>query len=828
MELKKRGFYFTMDALIALMIIMGVLFTIQIIPKKPQLETYAQEDLMNMLSSIKMYEINNSYVEVLRNEGKISENKTLLEQIAEFYAKGMPEARLLTENILSDLSPNQNIGIWFGNELIASENKTPYSEAKEIHVSKQIISGIEKGNVTGYSAKAYLKQSNVVEYYYFGGYIGDGNISLRIDYDGDLKNIDLEIAINKEFDLKINNQYSGHYSESPSASTPQRYDLSSYSSYFHSGQNTIEFLGENLYIAGGYFKLTYKKDVNYGNIQKHFIPGVDGLINIYDGLNFPENLTGMNMSLHFVSPYNIFVKIGNQTIYKGNSSSETIINIDNSSLSGILDYSSLEEKTIPFRIGMENVSYIENKTGIGDVFSVTDLSGSMVCDVQGWICDLGSSWCNWCGGTWQLPMDSAKEANHVFINSILNISGNRVGLVGYRSEVYSSDIHELSTDNESLHELVNNWYASGGTCICCGINEAASKLATSSEDRVKAMVVMSDGQANEECSQQGTGSATQDAIQAACDAYNNYGIIVYAIGFGSGADETTLQAIADCGHGEYYFGDVSNIVELYQNISEKIINASYKEQTLEYSGYYGVRLWPDSYVEFESQQQEIPYGLIVSAESNYYNSSSMVNFNIPENTTPIEAFSTSYSGSKWTKNLNIKNSSWQNIYNLSDYGEDYTKLGDPFVIKIPREKISEGNNLIELETGFSQSNSSGASASDKIIYSVLKNALVYSPISATAEGCNWTIEFEDNSLLYVNVPSDYAGGKSCEYSSSQISYNPNDAIDYSVYNLLKELDLDLDGKVDTKFDENSLNISSSKIGGIPYTYKSEIQIRIWK
>ena len=61
--------------------------------------------------------------------------------------------------------------------------------------------------------RAYLKQSNFVEYYYFGGYIGDGNLSLRVDYNGNLKDIDKPLIVsgillalreveNKNFDIE--------------------------------------------------------------------------------------------------------------------------------------------------------------------------------------------------------------------------------------------------------------------------------------------------------------------------------------------------------------------------------------------------------------------------------------------------------------------------------------------------------------------------------------------------------------------------------------------------------------------------------------------------
>ena len=82
-------------------------------------------------------------------------------------------------------------------------------------------------------------------------------------------------------------------------------------------------------------------------------------------------------------------------------------------------------------------------------------------------------------------------------------------------------------------------------------------------EKFNSMIVMSDGQANIGCAMDPVpdrdtdGDITNDpddhAIEAACRAHEDYNITVYAIGFGGGADQFTLQQIADCGGGDYYF-----------------------------------------------------------------------------------------------------------------------------------------------------------------------------------------------------------------------------------------------------------------------------------
>jgi len=130
----KKAYYYTLDAFIALVVILAVILVIKPVTKQETIQVEIQNDLLSILSTLKTNEINNSYVSQLLAENKASGNLTILEQIIEFYAKGMPEAETLTENILSELSPENNIGIWFDDELIASYNTTPIEQAEQIWI----------------------------------------------------------------------------------------------------------------------------------------------------------------------------------------------------------------------------------------------------------------------------------------------------------------------------------------------------------------------------------------------------------------------------------------------------------------------------------------------------------------------------------------------------------------------------------------------------------------------------------------------------------------------------------------------------------------------
>jgi len=845
MELKfKRGALFSTDALIAMVIIFLSIAVIYPVTKYSFQRTELPADLIASLSSLGIGEINSSYVMSLASSGVIDNlNNSVLEQIGEFYALDSPYAEGLAEEVLSMIETDRNVGIWYGDYLLASINSTPFETSENVDVERQVIGGIEKGeDIHGYSARAFLSRSSAEKYFYFGGYVGDGNISVQMDYDGEIRDANLEIAINKEFDLYINGVFSGHYDKSPSSLEPAKYPLLSYTSNFNSGSNTVELKGDNLYIAGGFLRVSYMSSSAYEQSTRYYFPGIDGVINLYDGFYIPGNLSTLKVSLHLDTDYKAFLTIGNVTVFSGITAGEETITLTDAQLSALLDYDKLKEKTTPLRLGLENVSYISNETRDADVFSVTDLSGSMAAGCSGsspWYCcwfqqDCSTqAGCSACNGNFEDPIGLAKEANNAFINAVLNNSQNRVGLAGYRDSSSTSDYHILSNDNESLISEVNGWNANGGTCICCGINRAIDDLVSDSDSsKFRSMVVMSDGEANRYCNgfSDYTGSsgdnaqARQDAIDSACYAYNNYGIKVYAVGFGSDADETTLQAIATCGNGSYYNSSVEELVEIYQQIAQEIIEASYSEQTIEVTGEISTRLYPDSYIEFDYFSPNIPYGLVVTAEAEGFDNVSQGVLTIPDESSVLEAFAISYSGPRWTSFVKINNSV---VYNLSNYGSNFISLGDPYSVSILPELLSQGDNPVEIKTAAAPSEFGEGSSFNKVVYTIVKPFLSYSKISASIEGCLWNVSLENGQTIIARIPGDYSDENSCFYQPGNIIYNENDAIDYAVYNLLSNLDFDDDGSVNIIFEPEDLEISSNEITGIPFTWATEVQIRTW-
>jgi len=864
--MKKRGLFFSIDALIALSIIIIVMLVSYPLIFETKQKTEVHYDLIETLSSLKIGELNNSYAKTLISQGFISDmNKSVLEQIGEFYVTDVSKARLLAESVFSEIDIKNDIGLWFGNTLIASKNSTAYENAADVEVARQIISGLKEGeSITGYSARAYLSSSLQSDYFYFGGYVGDGNLSMLVHYNGTLSNAEAEFAINENFSLYVNGNYSGDYLKPSTELTPKRYSIPVQN--FHLGDNYVELRAKNnLHITGGFIKIDYDKVVEYDKPETRYLPGIDGVINIYSGFYVPTVLNSMEIKLHFKSPYRMFMIMGNKTVFQNSSANESTIFLSNSQLSSILDYNWLSSRNIPVRLGL----YAASKRGNADVVVITDLSDSM-----------NSRFNSESDGVTRNCSDSAlyspdtkkisvaKCLDKEVVDAILEVPGNRVALSAFYGDVTPPNkgrVYQeiLSSNGTYLKAKIDIYNPQGGTCICCAINDAYKILSEQSDSsRKKYVIVMSDGipthtcQAASGCTGTRTGlpsdeglwlgsssgcyggaddcnvadcnCAVQNANWSSCRLHNNLNSTVYSIGFGNVSScslaNSTLNNIANCGGGKYYTSDNSTILkEFYSNISQEILDLSYIEQIANVTGNFsGTRIYADSYIKLNYSRELSPFGLVATTER-LFDTVDYGSFSVPANSSILKATAISYSGPKWTATASINNNTF---YNLSEYGNDFTFLGDPYALRIPDNLISQ-DNIVAISRGISPENLTSGSTYNKIIYTILKNATSYSKISSFANGCSWNIEFDDGTNTSINVPSSYSGANTCSYSETSQQYDDNDAFQIAVYNLLRKLDLDLDSKVDIKFTEQSLSISSSPIKGIPYSWSTEAEVRAW-
>ena len=233
-----------------------------------------------------------------------------------------------------------------------------------------------------------------------------------------------------------------------------------------------------------------------------------------------------------------------------------------------------------------------------DMYSVIDLSGSMKCDQTNSSytvmcsglpceginrCDEGYDNCvlprpDHCGGSWLAPITSIRSANYNLVSAVITPENNsRLGMVGYHNSALTANSISLTANKTRLNATIDTWQESvliGFTCICCGINNATFKFQTqSSDDKIKIMIVMSDGLATRTCPAQGAVSPTADAIKSACDANSTLkNLTIYTVGLGNGVDVDTMQKIASCGNGEYFQANITNVISVYQSITQKVAN----------------------------------------------------------------------------------------------------------------------------------------------------------------------------------------------------------------------------------------------------------------
>lgn len=255
-----------------------------------------------------------------------------------------------------------------------------------------------------------------------------------------------------------------------------------------------------------------------------------------------------------------------------------------------INYINLSLKRGAEMLVLKNTTVVNRSVAV-DVISAMDLSNSM-----GYIpdCSNTSSMCNsrlicessLCNGLWQqgkTPLDYSKSANIEFIKQIIEDSNSNIGIVGYKDKVYAIDTHPLSRDSDSLNQLIDNLIANGqGTCISCAINESIGILKNSQNQKV--IVLMTDGVASSCLNGSDIpstncigNSPSNESIEMAKIAYNNYKIKIYTIGFGT-IDENDLKNMAQAGGGTYSFSDISSLKEIYSQVSEEIIKNYEAEQ----------------------------------------------------------------------------------------------------------------------------------------------------------------------------------------------------------------------------------------------------------
>jgi len=145
MTLKKRGYFFVLDAVLGLMVLVTGVFLITSsyidVPQPVQVELLS-DDLLNFLSNTKIKDLNNPYAGIggeLWKQGEITEaENSLLQQIGEFYATNKPDtAEKFIQNVSKESIPSQfRYEVWMNGAILYP--KTPSAE----HIESKNSTGL--------------------------------------------------------------------------------------------------------------------------------------------------------------------------------------------------------------------------------------------------------------------------------------------------------------------------------------------------------------------------------------------------------------------------------------------------------------------------------------------------------------------------------------------------------------------------------------------------------------------------------------------------------------------------------------------------------------
>ncbi|MFH1182416.1 MAG: hypothetical protein V1702_05640 [Candidatus Woesearchaeota archaeon] len=142
----KRGYFFTIDAFIAMLIttigVVLVYLAYTSVPDVYQQQAISQ-DVMTIFSTTELNTLNSEYIDEQRISGNITNmQNTIFEQIAEMYDKGIVgEAQNMTREMSASLIPSQYYyEIWLDSKLMYNKSYVT-NDIEQISVAKVILVG---------------------------------------------------------------------------------------------------------------------------------------------------------------------------------------------------------------------------------------------------------------------------------------------------------------------------------------------------------------------------------------------------------------------------------------------------------------------------------------------------------------------------------------------------------------------------------------------------------------------------------------------------------------------------------------------------------------
>jgi hypothetical protein len=532
----KRGVFFTIDAVFALLALLSIismftLLSLESVSSELTHETLHAEtgDMIGSIAKLRVIDIwSQEEVRALYSYGYLEDkdlNKTLIEVEGALWSindsQYLEAARNLTTMVFAHmLQPNIEWQFTVDNETLFNTS-TLTGDSRIVTVSRRLVSGYAKSRPhVGFAAKAYLTNIQSKEssrYFFFGGFVGQGNITAVIrdvPSDANISQVYMEMNIGNDFDLYINQNLCGRFNKTGGNFSVENWTITNPAclSYVVRGLTnnlTLNYTPSNItskYVGGGYIRVVYNTS-EFGDYltgtERYYFPGIEGIVNLYDSFYVPGTLRNLSAYIHIMNNYTTVLNIGNKTAYEQNGSS-SIQNIYlNDTNFSILSYFDLSNVTVPLRL-RAGANVTGGTLGNADVVLITDVSGSM-----GWRVGYNDAtgvqeWSNNCSNpnmytsanTQRLAL--ARCLDKQFVEIVLNGSGNRIALVSFSDQVINYTT--LSSSASYLNSTIETYNDLTSTCICCSINQAKQILeAGSTPGRLRFIVVMSDGIAGLRC-----------------------------------------------------------------------------------------------------------------------------------------------------------------------------------------------------------------------------------------------------------------------------------------------------------------------------------------
>ncbi len=388
---KRKTQYFEIDALIAIALLIAGLIYVKSLSvgqvKSEQNEEYSRE-CIKLLTTLKVNDLDPDTRNMLANSllGRYThDNFTLAKQIAIYLIEGNRSlAENVTRIVLDSLIPfDYGYGIWIrdkSNESVIYNRSLPREE-QDIAIARTMITGLQQDKpIIGKLARLYLSRSmnRLKEYMFFGGFVGQGDISFKIELPpgADVTDVYFEGFIGEDVNVSVNDSYCDNINKTGKIEDITQKSLNCIE-LFKEGMNKVIFSFQspeisNQYIGGGFFEVVYSVEeipIKADNKTRKKLPGIKGLINIYDSLFFDGNVSDFKIELSFnktVMGDLVFV-LGNETLFSISENGEYDITLNQSNISSDV----LEKENVPFRFGYPAI------VAAADIVWITDRSESM-------------------------------------------------------------------------------------------------------------------------------------------------------------------------------------------------------------------------------------------------------------------------------------------------------------------------------------------------------------------------------------------------------------------------------------------------------------------